>query len=131
LSRPKIMIVDDDERYLELLDFMLTSAEYDVIAEGNSRAVQQRAEQTMPDVIILDMAMPELDGLAVGMSLKSEMRTRDIPVIYVTAMSGSAGIHEAMSIGAVKYLTKPFTPVELISTIGHVLAMRSAAGEKR
>jgi CheY-like chemotaxis protein len=125
------MIVDDDERYLELLDFMLTSAEYDVIAEGNSRAVQQRAEQTMPDVIILDMAMPELDGLAVGMSLKSEMRTRDIPVIFVTAMSGSAGIHEAMSIGAVKYLTKPFTPVELISTIGHVLATRSAAGEKR
>jgi CheY-like chemotaxis protein len=131
MPRPKIMIVDDDERYLELLDFMLTSAEYEVVAEGNPKSVQRRAEQTMPDIIILDMAMPELDGIAVGMSLKSEIRTRDIPVIFVTAMSGSAGIHEAMSIGAVKYLTKPFTPAELINAIRHVLAMRAASGEKR
>jgi CheY-like chemotaxis protein len=131
MPRPKIMIVDDDERYLELLDFMLTSAQYDVVAEGNPKAVQKRAEQTKPDIIILDMAMPELDGIAVGLSLKSEMCTRDIPVIYVTAMSGNAGIHEAMSIGAVKYLTKPFTPAELINAIRHVLAIRAAEGAKR
>jgi len=131
MPRPKIMIVDDDERYLELLDFMLTTAGYEVVSEKNPREVQKRAEQSLPDVIILDMAMPELDGIAVGMNLKSEVRTRDIPVIYVTAMSDSAGIREAMSIGAAKYLTKPFTPVELMDAIRHTLASRSVEGAQR
>jgi len=125
MSLAKVMVVDDDDRYLELLEFMLTASEFAVVAESNSRQVQTRAEETKPDVIVLDMAMPELDGIAVGMSLKSSTATRHIPIVYVTAMNSSADMHEAMSLGAVRYLTKPFAPMELIDTLKQVVAETS------
>jgi CheY-like chemotaxis protein len=124
MSSAKVLVVDDDDRYLELLEFMLTASGFEVVAENCSKLVQSRAEETKPDVIVLDMAMPEMDGIAVGMSLKSSLVTRDIPVVYVTAMNSSADMHEAKSLGAVRYLTKPFAPAELIDTLKQILSER-------
>lgn len=130
MPKAKVMVVDDDSRYLELLDFMLSASDFEVIAESNPKLVQARAEETQPDVIVLDMAMPEQDGIAVGMSLKSSAETKQIPIIYVTAMSGSADMREAKNIGAVRYLTKPFSPMELIDTLKQILADRQAERAK-
>ena len=126
----KIMVVDDDDRYLELLDFMLSASDFEVVAESHPKRVQERAEEAEPDVIVLDMAMPEQDGIAVGHSLKSSERTKHIPLVYVTAMSGSADMHEAMRLGAERYLTKPFAPMELIETLKQILAERQGERAK-
>ncbi|MBU0691170.1 response regulator [bacterium] len=126
MSVAKVMVVDDDDRYLELLEFMLSASDFEVIAESDSKQVQSRAEETQPEIIVLDMAMPEQDGIAVGMGLKSSAATKHIPIVYVTAMSGSADMHEAKRIGAARYLTKPFAPMELINTLKQILAERQA-----
>jgi DNA-binding response OmpR family regulator len=124
------MVVDDDKRYLELLEFLLDSAGYETIPVQYPLQVQQTARETQPEVIILDVAMPELDGIAVGMNLKSDIKTASIPVIYVSALSHNAEKRDGMIAGAACYLTKPFAPAELLSAIEKVLTDNSLEGAR-
>jgi len=106
--RPKILIVDDSPYNLEILmDFL--SPQYDVItAESGARALELTWVEPVPDLILLDVVMPGMDGYQVCGALKADSRTRGIPVLFLTALADDEEESRGLSMGAVDYIRKPF-----------------------
>ncbi len=110
LAKPKILIVDDSSDNLQILMQILQS-DYAVIAAMNGKkALQLAAKEPIPDLIILDVVMPELDGYEVCAQLKANPQTESIPVIFITALTEVGNETRGFELGAVDYMTKPFNP---------------------
>ncbi len=106
-NKPSILIVDDTPENLDVLKGGLMD-EYMVRPALNGKlALRLAAMNPTPDLILLDIMMPEMDGYEVCRQLKNDPKTRDIPVIFVTAKSGNESECEGLELGAVDYLTKP------------------------
>lgn len=118
MANRKVMIIDDDARYLELVKFMLEDAGYDVYTETDSRRAVPRISATRPDVVVTDVLMPDLDGVELGKLLKIEQETAILPIIYVSAWTGTQD--RELPRGATR-LMKPFTPAELVRAIENAL----------
>ena len=116
-NKPQILIVDDDPRYLELLQFALENEGFHVLAARQPRQVQALAVSYRPDMIISDVAMPEMDGFDMAANLRVDSRTSDIPVIFLTARSQESDRLEGLRVGAVQYMTKPFSPAALVDAV--------------
>ncbi|MBN1640543.1 MAG: response regulator [Anaerolineae bacterium] len=127
----RILCIEDEPQMIDLIRLILEGEGYDVIgAEGGVEGLERmRAER--PDLILLDLMMPEMDGGDVFHHMKEEVALQDIPVIVVTAKA--APIDKVLWVNIAKvdgYVTKPFGPRELIESIEHVLAqVSSRAGE--
>jgi DNA-binding response OmpR family regulator len=121
LPRLKVMVVDDDPRYLELLEFTLEGEGYDVRIVQDPRRVQELAVSMQPDVIITDVTMPDLDGYALAVGLKSDPSTVGIPLVFVSARGYNMDRHAGLNIGAVEYLTKPFSIADLLTKINAIM----------
>ena len=117
MIKPQVLIVDDDPRYLELLQFALESEGFGVVAARQSKSVQALAVSCHPDVIISDVSMPEMDGFDVAANLRADPRTADIPVLFLTARSLDSDRLEGLRRGAVEYMTKPFSPSVLAEKV--------------
>lgn len=109
----KILVVEDDPDIRELLIDSLCDIGYDVMEAGDGGAGLQSALEGLPDIILLDMMMPVLDGLEVLDLLKSDPLTRLIPVIMVSARGQEQDISTALNSGALTYLVKPWEPEDL------------------
>jgi len=108
-SKNRLLIVDDEPTNIHILSNIL-SADYEIRAANcGERAIDAAISQT-PDLILLDMIMPDLDGLMVCKRLKENEVTRDIPVIFVTSMSDPANEELGLAAGAVDYISKPVSP---------------------
>jgi diguanylate cyclase (GGDEF)-like protein len=107
-ARGKILVIDDEPQNVKILKDIL-SDEYKVLAVVDSRRAVETVENKMPDIILLDVVMPEMDGYEVIAALKSSERTRDIPVIFITGLERSEDEEKCLSIGAVDYISKPFS----------------------
>jgi DNA-binding response OmpR family regulator len=119
----RILIVDDDPRYLELLEFTLAAEEFEVHTTDNPGAVQELALRIRPDVIMTDVNMPDMDGYALAAGLKADPRTAHVPLIFVTARGQDEERLEGLSMGAVEYMTKPFSMCDLVAkmkAVAHV-----------
>jgi DNA-binding response OmpR family regulator len=117
MTGQRVLVIDDDPRYLDLLQFTLEAEGFEVSAaksgvEGMDLAVTHR-----PDVIVTDVAMPDMDGYVLAAGLKADARTAEIPLIFVTARGLDADRWTGQSVGAVEFLTKPFSIVELVQRI--------------
>lgn len=112
LSRPKqlILIIDDEKINVKILNELLGS-EADIIFALNPHDGLKKALDQKPDLILLDVLMPEMDGYAVCSHLKSDPRTAGIPIIFVTAKDNTDDEERGLSIGAIDYISKPFRPV--------------------
>ena len=119
-----VLIVDDDERYVDLLEFNLTEEGYRVLATTRPAEAVEIARREIPDVAILDVMMPELDGFELARTLLQLPEARRMPIIFLTATGQSGDRLEGFDAGAVDYLTKPFLPADLLSRIEDVLAAR-------
>jgi diguanylate cyclase (GGDEF)-like protein len=121
LSKPKILVVDDQPANIEVLAEILT-IEYDVrIATNGHKALQIAQEQEPPDLILLDVMMPLMDGFDVCKRLKNDDATRHIPVIFVTALSSASDEEQGLNIGAIDYISKPFSiPVVRARVRNHI-----------
>jgi diguanylate cyclase (GGDEF)-like protein len=106
IGRPTILIVDDTPTNIEILSEAL-NAEYEVLFATNGQDALNVAFDAGPDLILLDIMMPEMDGYQVCEQLKADARTRSIPVIFVTAMDQEADEAKGLSVGAIDYLAKP------------------------
>ena len=104
-----VLIVDDEDLTIMALTKVLCP-EYTAFAAKNGRDAVELAEKFSPDVILLDIVMPEMDGYAVIADLKRSEKTRDIPVIFITGMSENDDEEKGLELGAVDYITKPFSP---------------------
>src|SRR6266496_1274641 len=113
----KILIVDDEPFMLRLIQHHLENAGYELIKARNGREAIEAAARENPRLVVMDAMMPNMDGLAALRQLKQEPSTRDIPVIMLTANPHKYSREEAESSGAVIFLTKPFSPTQLLEEI--------------
>jgi|GEM_PF-2971611 len=110
-SSPKILIVDDDPFQVQLLESILHKEKYETVGYTDNLKAIEDAVRINPDLILLDLIMPNIDGFEVCRRLKADHRTRRIPVIFVTARKDQAAESEGFELGAVDYITKPFNPI--------------------
>ena len=117
----KIMLVDDDAHVIDSLSNILNAAGFDVVAVADESTVLEKVRAELPSLIILDLALPQVPGLEICKRLKDDVATRHIPVIMLTAKSGDGDKVAGLRLGADDYVTKPYTPRELILRINRSL----------
>ena len=125
-SRPLILIVDDTPNNLTLMNNLLREQYRTKLAISGKKALQITGSDELPDLILLDIMMPDMDGYEVCRRLKSDPKTRDIPVIFLTAKSEVADEQQGFAIGAVDYITKPVSPPLVEARIRTHLALKQS-----
>lgn len=120
MNSHRVLVIDDDPRYLDLLQFTLEAEGFRVWAAQSAGEGMNLAVAHLPDVIVTDVAMPDMDGYVLAAGLKADTRTAEIPLIFVTARGLEADRRTGQSIGAAEYLTKPFSMTELVRRIRNV-----------
>lgn len=122
---PLILVVDDTPENIGVLMEVLSDAGYELRMAENGRVAIEQARQLQPDLILLDIMMPEMDGFATIEALKSNPSTVEIPVIFMTALSEASDKVKGFQLGAVDYVTKPFEHEEVLARVGaHVKLSR-------
>jgi DNA-binding response OmpR family regulator len=116
-ERASIMIVDDTPANLELLAEMLHMRGYHVLQFPNGSTALNAVNRIMPDLILLDIMMPEMDGFEVCRRVKADEKLREIPIIFISALDDTANIVDALSQGGVDYVTKPFREEEVLARV--------------
>jgi class 3 adenylate cyclase/CheY-like chemotaxis protein len=125
-SEPNILIVDDTPANLELLTGMLKERRYKIRAAINGKFALQAAHNDPPDLILLDINMPDMDGYEVCRKLKEDPRLKDIPVIFLSALTETMDKVKAFGAGGVDYITKPFQLEELRARVETHLTLKAA-----
>lgn len=116
--KKKILVVDDEPDVLSVLEKRLSEAGYSVVTVLGGREAFDKIKEEMPDLILLDIVMPGIDGVEIGKSLKNDPKTKDIPVIFLTCLFTKKD-EEAMgrSAGGNIFIAKPYEPQELLKEI--------------
>jgi two-component system phosphate regulon response regulator PhoB len=117
----RILVVDDEEDLLELVRYNLSKEGYQVRCAATGEAAIQDAREILPDLVLLDLMLPQVDGLAVCKVLKSSPQTQHIPIVMLTAKTEEADVVSGLELGADDYITKPFSPRVLLARIRAVL----------
>jgi two-component system alkaline phosphatase synthesis response regulator PhoP len=120
----KILVVDDEVYILHILDFSLGAEGFEVITANNGELAIEKAKQEKPDLIVLDIMMPVVDGYETCRRLKRESETKNIPVVLLTAKGRDVDKRLGYEVGAVDYIVKPFSPNRLIERIQEILGCR-------
>ena len=118
----RILIADDDPVILRLIQVNLELEGYEVLTANNGQEAVDVATTEHPDLVILDIMMPRLDGYQACEQLKSTDSTREIPVIFLSAKAQQGDIDKGRSFGVAAYLTKPFDPTELLEVVEQQLS---------
>jgi CheY-like chemotaxis protein len=113
METKRILVVDDEERVREMIEFRLRLFGYDVLQAADGREALEVASREKPDLVLLDVMMPELDGFQVCSRLKQDEATQHIPVVMLTAKAEAKDVTRAFNSGAVDYVVKPYDPVVL------------------
>src|SRR6266540_1044460 len=121
MTAEKVLIVDDDDDILLIVQTILTSAGYTTFIARNGREGLDMALRLQPDLILLDVMMPELSGWEVCTTLKNAPETRQTPIAMMTVKSEIRDLITGMQVGADDYITKPFTRKKLLSTVRRLL----------
>ncbi len=127
MAQERILVVDDEEDIQELVRYNLARNGYDVIAVGTGEDALSAARSNTPDLILLDLMLPGIDGLEVCNLLKHDQKTAHIPVIMLTARGEEADVVAGLELGADDYMTKPFSPRVLVARTRAVLRRRTEA----
>ena len=120
-----ILLVEDEPAIQELLAFNVTQCGYRAISAGDAEAAMAQINRELPDLILLDWMMPGISGVELARRLRTDSRTRDIPIIMLTARSDERDKVVGLESGADDYITKPFSPRELMARIRAVLRRRA------
>jgi two-component system alkaline phosphatase synthesis response regulator PhoP len=127
MAHESILAVEDDEDILELLRYNLSKEGYQVSVATTGEEGLQSAGASLPDLILLDLMLPEMDGLEVCRQLKADQKTRHLPIIMLTAKGEEADIVTGLELGADDYITKPFGNRVLLARVRAVLRRRTSA----
>jgi sigma-B regulation protein RsbU (phosphoserine phosphatase) len=126
VEKQTVLVVDDTPANIKVLMETLKDDYRIVAAVNGQRALQLAASDPNPDIILLDVMMPEMDGYEVCAKLKADAKTRDIPIIFVTAMSDTQDETKGLELGAVDYITKPISPPVVSARVKNHLELRQA-----
>jgi len=126
----KIVVIEDEEDILEVIAYNLKREGYDVTTSTSGEDGLTKIERFAPNLVILDLMLPEIDGLDLCRKLKSDPVTQSIPVIMVTAKGEESDVVLGLGMGADDYVVKPFSPKELVARVKAVLRRSRSAPEK-
>jgi DNA-binding response OmpR family regulator len=133
--RPRILIVDDEPEAVELVEFNLKQAGFDVTCAGDGAEALTKARAELPNLVVLDLMLPEIDGLEICRMLRRDPATAALPIIMLTAKAAEIDRIIGLEVGADDYVTKPFSPRELVLRVKKMLsrtrAPDPASGELR
>lgn len=113
----KILAIDDDNTTLQLLDFFLTKHGYEVTVVSNGINGIEKAREIIPDLILLDVMMPNMDGIDVCKKLRADEKTAKIPILFLSALSQDVEVMRGLMAGSDGYIVKPFEPDNLLKSI--------------
>ena len=122
--KQKILIVDDEPDALELVTFNLKRAGFDTLSASDGAEALRKVREFSPDLMVLDLMLPEIDGLELCRMLRADPLTRSMPIIMLTAKAAEVDRVLGLELGANDYLTKPFSPRELVLRIRNILGRR-------
>jgi len=125
-SEYKILIVDDVMSNVLLLKVLLTNEKFAIATASNGRQALEQVEKENPDLILLDVMMPDLSGFEVAQQLKSNPKTAEVPIIFLTALNSTADIVKGFQVGANDFISKPFNKEELIIRVMHQISLVAA-----
>lgn len=120
-----VLVVDDEPMARTLLRLMLVRAGFDVVEAEDGFDALDKLKDGAPDVMILDVMMPGIDGFVVCETVRATPSTSDLPIIMLSAKTDLESVNKGLELGANKYLTKPITPEELTRQVRDVLQERS------
>ena len=120
----RVLVVDDDPVIQKLLKVNFEMEGYEVLSAADGAEGLDQAKSGRPDVIILDVMMPKMNGLEVLAALKAETGTESVPVILLSAKAQAGDVQAGLDAGADEYLTKPFDPLELLDRVSKLIAER-------
>ncbi len=123
----KILAVDDERHIVRLVQINLVKEGYEVVTASNGREAIEKAHEHKPDLIVMDVMMPEMDGFEALEKMKADPQLMDIPVIMLTAKAQDADVFSGWQKGADLYLTKPFNPSELLTFVKRIFTSQAEA----
>ena len=130
MAKGKILVVDDEIYIVHILDFSLGMEGYEVITALDGEQAIEKAHAEKPDLIVLDIMMPKLDGYETCKALKGNSETRDIPVILLSAKGRNVDQKIGFEVGADDYITKPFSPRKLVERINAILGQTNSQQQR-
>lgn len=122
----RVMAVDDDHVIRGLLEVNLEMEGHEVITAVDGQDALDRVREENPDLILLDVMMPNVNGWQVAETLKSDPATRNIPIVFLSARAMEADVRKGTDLGVQAYVTKPFDPIDLMELVNRLIAERSA-----
>lgn len=127
MTQKTILTVDDERDILELLEYNLSRDGYRVLTAESGESALEIVRKSMPDLILLDLMLPGMNGLEICRAIKENARTKHIPIVMLTAKGEEADIVAGLELGAEDYITKPFSPRVLLARIRAVLRRKAPA----
>jgi len=118
----KILIADDHSEVVELVRVTLERGDYEIVDASNGKEALKKVRLEKPDLVLLDVVMPKMDGFEVCRKLKKDPQTKEIPIIILTAKAQEVDKEKGREVGASDYITKPFSPSALLTKIEEILA---------
>jgi DNA-binding response OmpR family regulator len=129
--RPKVLVVDDEPEAVELVEFNLRQGGFDVAVAADGAEAIKKARGLMPSLIVLDLMLPEVDGLEVCKMLRRDSATAKVPIIMLTAKAAEIDRILGLELGADDYITKPFSPRELVLRVKRILQRGQAPDQEQ
>ena len=129
MSAPIVLVVDDNPQNVELLEAYLVPEKYDVVTASDGLEALARVEEALPDIVLLDVMMPNMNGYEVCQRLKEDDRTRFIPIVMITALKELEDKIRSIEAGADDFLTKPFNKLELLTRIKSLIRVKGLHDE--
>lgn len=123
----RVAVVDDDPELVKVLRVILSIKGIDVLEAYSGMGGYMMIKKELPDVVLLDIMMPDVDGFEICRKLKLDPETQEIPVIFVSAKTGQEHVERGLSLGAQGYITKPFNPKVLLAKIFEVAGLEAPA----
>lgn len=121
MSRKRILVVDDEIYIVHILEFTLTMEGYEVITAADGEEALRKVEEDRPDLVVLDIMMPRMDGYEVCRLLRDDEETKELPVILLSAKGRPIDRETGLEVGANDYIVKPFSPRRLLEKIRDLL----------
>ena len=128
-KRSKILVADDNVQNCELLQAYLDDLDVDVVLAYDGQETLDKVASEMPDLILLDIMMPKVSGFEICRRLKADEKTRDVPIVMVTALAEMADIERGVEAGTDDFLSKPISKLELLTRVRSLLRVRHLKSE--
>lgn len=123
----KILVVDDEPTIVRLMEFILARQGHEMIVAVNGEEALQKIKAHQPDLVLLDIMMPRIDGYEVAQRVRADPQTAALPIIMLSAKAQDEDVRKGVEVGVDEYVTKPFTPDHLVQVVSEYLSRIEAA----